>query len=799
VYLGLRALGLPHDSEYDVVLPFQILNLALLLGTVLLWSGIADATGLSVSGRWFGALLLFVNFACLKFLFYLPVLTDGTAFFLGALLVYGYVTRKPWLTWAALVAGAFTWPAFLIPGGTLLLWRREPVPDEPAGRKGWLVTGGIGALYLIGVAIALRFPVYFITDAVELGLVELNRTWLPVSLVLALGLLVMGFRRLFDRAALLRASTYVVPLSARRLALLGATWIVVQCVVRWYASPAPSVNPFDVFVRYLVLQPVLRPAQAPVAHVVFFGLLPLFLLLRWKAVCRAAHGLGIGMTLFLASLALLAISSETRQLLHGLVALTLLASLAVDNVRFPRWAPWVFGGLALFATKLWFPLNHGGFTAKSPPASYPAQYWFMNAGPWMADEMYALQGSLALAGLLVVALAFQGARQLSPEASRLVWPSTRRIALVPAVALSVLCVCGAVEWSARLYLSRAAARSRQDPLSVPDAALGWSNVPGRGVRLRTREYDVAFDVNRLGLRGPEPRPAKSGTRVLLLGGSLAEGYAVSDPASLRARLETGLREAGCAEPEILNAGVAGYSLEQQFLRQASLADTLRPDATVVVFNHEDLIETLRAASGIDDEEGAEETGRAAHLPAWLRQPPRSVHRFKGSAILRLFSNLTESWPTAYRTLAGWGLTDYGPPPAKLWPFGPRDEATIAWTKAKETLAGMKALTATSGGSLLLLDGPSRFEVDADEWRRVLERHRMSERFWKQDRVARRLRAIAEDLDLTLADPRPALAAAQSSSTPAYWPIARTWNERGHALAAAALLPPLARTLHCAGH
>jgi hypothetical protein len=797
VYSALQRLGRPAATDFDVVRPFQIYNLALLLGLVVLWHGIANAVPLSLAGRWLGFLLLFGNWACSTFFFYLAPMTDCTALALGALLLYGYLRSSVPLVVLALAAGAFTWPPLLLPGGFMLMFPRRPLPvDQERSSWHWRAAAMIGLVYLIGLALALRYPV---PPLLEAGFVHVHKTLLPISIPIALAQVVLGFGHWLRHPALFRPSTYRQALEPRRAAVFAAVVLAAYGVGNWYSSEAPSVNSPSVILLYVAAGPVLRPGQSLVAHAVFFGLTPLLLLLRWRAACEAAHRLGLGFVLFGTSLLALGLGSETRQLLHGFPALVLLAVVAVEHLRFPRWAPWLLTALAVFGSKVWLPINHEGFEAKSFPFSYPAQYYFMNFGPWMADEMFALQGSIALIGLLVLALILRRARILSPEESRQVWPSTRIVALVPLAALAALGTGVTIEWSARWWLSRAAARAREDFVSSPDPSLGWRNVPGRSARLRTGEYDVDFAVNRLGLRGPEPRVPKpaEGSRVLLVGGSLAEGYSVSEPVSVRARLEEALRGAGCREAEVLNAAVARYSTAQQVLFASSLADSLRPDAVVVFFNHQDLLETLRqTAATPGDEPGAPE--RVAHVPPWLRQPPRLVHRFKGSASLRLFSNLTAAtWPGLYRTLGEWGVADYGPPPLELWPFGPRQEVDAAWKKSTDALTRMKAVLSATGGSLWVVDAPSRFEVDQGAWRRILGRHRMSERFWKQDRVARRLGVMSDRLGVTLVAPRPALKQAQDSAVPAYWGEAGTWNERGHAVVASELGPILAADLKCA--
>ena len=121
--------------------------------------------------------------------------------------------------------------------------------------------------------------------------------------------------------------------------------------------------------KKIVAESVRRPGESLVAHGVYLGLLPLLLIVVWKRACGAAHQLGIGMTLFTGSVLILALGCESRQLMHAVVPLVLLAVIAVEDLRFPRWAPWMLTGLALFGSKVWFPINREGFFSSSPSSA----------------------------------------------------------------------------------------------------------------------------------------------------------------------------------------------------------------------------------------------------------------------------------------------------------------------------------------------------------------------------------------------------------------------------------------------
>ena len=499
----------------------------------------------------------------------------------------------------------------------------------------------------------------------------------------------------------------------------------------------------------------MRPGQSLAAHSVYLGLLPLLLLVVWPRACRAAHQLGIGMTLLTASTLVLGLSCESRLLMHAVVPLVLLAVLALEDLRFPRWGPWVLTGLALFGSKVWFGINHGGFLSRDPIVSYPAQYWWMNLGPWMSDEMYAVQGSFALVGLLVVVLVVRGSRRLSAAEQQLLWPSNRSVLAFPAAAACLALLLGALELPPRLYLANRAAAARRDAWSRPDPVLGWRNTSGAEARPRGFEgHTLRFNSG--GLRGPErgyEKPAGV-QRVVLLGGSVAEAYNVPEEASLRARLEAGLRDAGCQEAEVLNLGVARYGTRQQLAWLTAEGFRDQPDAVVLLFSHRDMAEALRKAS---TQEEADEGQPAATvgLPANLRQPGVITNRFHRSAALRLLSNFTlESAPALHRALGRFGIVDYGAPPRELWPYGPRDEAAEAWRETRELIQDLAAAVRQQRARFLIVYVPARFELDPDAWQEMLARYRMSPRFWKPDRLKNRVDRLTSEARHPAPRPKP---------------------------------------------
>ncbi|MFH0763613.1 MAG: SGNH/GDSL hydrolase family protein [Candidatus Omnitrophota bacterium] len=124
-----------------------------------------------------------------------------------------------------------------------------------------------------------------------------------------------------------------------------------------------------------------------------------------------------------------------------------------------------------------------------------------------------------------------------------------------------------------------------------DPLLGWRHKKNIAVRFVTNEYDALLEFNSKGLRGPEIACEKDSDvyRVLILGDSFAEGYTVnfedSFPEILREKLAGKIKD---KTVEVINAGVGGYSTDQEYLFMAEEGRKFRPDLTVIMFCENDV-------------------------------------------------------------------------------------------------------------------------------------------------------------------------------------------------------------------
>jgi lysophospholipase L1-like esterase len=136
-----------------------------------------------------------------------------------------------------------------------------------------------------------------------------------------------------------------------------------------------------------------------------------------------------------------------------------------------------------------------------------------------------------------------------------------------------------VETALRFYTAYVQSREQMDPgFLAYDPQLGWQMAPNWSGRHVHFDFDAHYTTNAAGLRGnawPEPS-ASTDERVVFIGDSFTFGLGVNDDETFVARLQAG------AAGTYLNAGIAGYSTDQQLLYLRTHLASWRVDRLVLV-------------------------------------------------------------------------------------------------------------------------------------------------------------------------------------------------------------------------
>src|SRR4030042_5254698 len=123
-----------------------------------------------------------------------------------------------------------------------------------------------------------------------------------------------------------------------------------------------------------------------------------------------------------------------------------------------------------------------------------------------------------------------------------------------------------------------------------DPVLGWKIRPNTKAINICDEYATLEYFNSKGVRGPEYPYAKDEDeyRILIIGDSFAEGWTVNFDDLFSEILKRNLNTALNRHFEVINAGVRGYSTDQELLFFQNEGKKYNPDLVIVIFYDNDV-------------------------------------------------------------------------------------------------------------------------------------------------------------------------------------------------------------------
>lgn len=385
---------------------------------------------------------------------------------------------------------------------------------------------------------------------------------------------------------------------------------------------------------------------------------------------------------------------------------------------------------------------------------------------------------------------------------------------------SVLVCLAVLEVGARLLLTlrHPISRGEQAVSSMHDPVLGWRNRPHASVRYQRREFVTEVSFNSLGFRDVErsTSPLTGYGRALAIGDSFIEGYTVNLEESLTRRAEALSRSRGC-RVEMVNAGVHGYSTDQEALWFEREARALQPEVVVLFVYYNDVLNNVRGNYWGSPKPLTRVVGDEVvpiNLPLPERHdaeprlefsPPRII---EGSALLAtLKGRLLLGAPDGYNLLARAGLwepVEPEPIPDELRAYklrGQLSEFDEAWERTGDLLGAMARTIRSRHARPVLAYVPARFEVSERDWRLTVIRYGLDPGVWDRSLVKGRFEQLARQEQWEFLDLTPPLKAAGGllRGEP-YFQFDGHWNALGHDTAAQATVDFLARRslLPCGG-
>ena len=329
-----------------------------------------------------------------------------------------------------------------------------------------------------------------------------------------------------------------------------------------------------------------------------------------------------------------------------------------------------------------------------------------------------------------------------------------------------------------------------------DPVLSWRKAPGAHVVYERRDYHVEFDVNSLGLRGPERPYAKPPgvSRVLALGDSFLEAFTVSDPETITARLEHHLAQRGC-RVEVINGGTIGYSTDQEYLFYREEGRKYAPDVVVLFVYHNDIpplvLDTyLGYPKPLLDFDSQPPTVLNAPVPRYTppaETPPPPPPSPPSFLIEFVKDSLESASAQTYESLARLGLW------APLRKLPVNEELNLfrvpelghlrpAWSAFAWTVQSLSEAAKEDGARLVVAYVPSKMEVIPRVWERTQVRYGLGASF-ERSAVSHRIRLIMGRLQIPFLDLTPSFIRTDGLLSPVFFPTDGHWNARGQDVAA----------------
>jgi len=394
----------------------------------------------------------------------------------------------------------------------------------------------------------------------------------------------------------------------------------------------------------------------------------------------------------------------------------------------------------------------------------------------------------------------------------------KKIVVNTTVFLFSLCIClTGFEIMLRAFSNTPLLRVHHHKLFCEhDPLLGWRKIANAKYTHRTSEYSVTESMNSRGIRGPEYSYVKldSEYRILVLGDSFAEGYSVEFDNLFSEILKRKLNLEGSGCYQVINAGVGGYSTDQEFLFFQSEGKKYNPNLTILLFYDNDAWYNTKSKYGRGHKplfkitEGKLEM---ANFPVpfvnkefksgkklieiikeWLQEKSYLynfiVYRIKNSRWMYALAMKLGLAQNA-NALIGYSIDKINNVPSEYNVYNKEysDELTRMWGITEALIFALKTEALSVGSKLLIFYVPSRAAVYCDEWYAIKRRYDLSDTAWDVEQVALELESICNKHHIDFINPlnsfRAEAGKLKKKNERLYFFLDGHWNIHGHRLVA----------------
>lgn len=309
-----------------------------------------------------------------------------------------------------------------------------------------------------------------------------------------------------------------------------------------------------------------------------------------------------------------------------------------------------------------------------------------------------------------------------------------------------------------------------------DEKLGYRLVPHFAMNYQTSDFTSSIKINSEGLRDREyPKTKDLKTfRILVLGDSFTFGLGVNIEESYPKVLETMLNQSskgsGARTYEVINAGVAGYGTEQEYLYLQELQQRYEPDIVIVGLYSNDVDDVMK---GIPAAITKQKLKNRSYFLSYLRgiQILLQTETFMKKNFSSSIGSIFEIYQDKHT---------------------PQFEKALHMTKGY--LLKIRDFSRSRGARTLVVIIPFCFEIDSVEWERKGIGHLYTDDFFNKN-MARFSESFMEFGKSKKLPTLPLLPVLRSTKLrPVYFTRDPHWTREGHRIAAESIFTYLQKGL-----
>ena len=414
VYLLLK---IPLNVQ-SALLGFQIYHIIILTSSSILWVLISKHLSLKLISKWIGFIALFCNFPMMKLIFYYPVLTDGTAFFLGLLMLYAYLKHNNIFLIFGTIIAFFCWPAGVVTGIILFVFKNSGYVKEFLKEKNTNILFFAillsPFLILIGTTFAGQLRHWIaMTGLAEkyFGKYRAKESFTPINPAYLINATIQGVYLVFMFWYLLKNFDIIKFIKnclnknlILNIVIIGSILIILMIIKRLIYSPEiPSLNAYSYFASIYFYGPNVRfPLQFIIYQVCYWGPIMILLIIFFKDIITKLKNSEIPFLLIFLIAIIFSINSEARPLnnFYPFLVVLILKSIDIDKFKNKKAFVNLFIIVSLILSKVWIfgklPSSVYPETIYEDIDKFPMQWYFMSFGYFANTQMFFAHASFAL-------------------------------------------------------------------------------------------------------------------------------------------------------------------------------------------------------------------------------------------------------------------------------------------------------------------------------------------------------------------------------------------------------------------